>query len=46
MRAAAIQMEPVLGDVAENLRRAELLVEDAAAAGADWIIPPEFFSTG
>jgi hypothetical protein len=24
VQAAAIQMEPVLGDVAENLRRAEL----------------------
>jgi predicted amidohydrolase len=46
VKAAAIQMEPVLGDVAENLRRAELLVDEAAAAGADWIILPEFFSTG
>lgn len=46
MRAAAIQMEPVLGDVAENLRRAELLADEAGAAGADWIVLPEFFSTG
>lgn len=35
MLAAAIQMEPVVGDMAENLRHAELLVNEAAAAGAD-----------
>jgi predicted amidohydrolase len=39
-------MEPVLGDVAENLRRAELLANEAGALGADWIVLPEFFSTG
>jgi predicted amidohydrolase len=35
--AAAIRMEPVVGDMAENLRRAELLVNEAAVAGADWM---------
>lgn len=39
-------MEPVLADVAENLRRAEVLGDEAGAAGADWIVLPEFFSTG
>ena len=39
-------MEPALGDVAENLRRAEVLADEAGASGADWIVLPEFFSTG
>jgi predicted amidohydrolase len=39
-------MEPVLGDLAENLRRAEALADEAGAAGAEWIVLPEFFSTG
>ena len=38
MLAAAIQMEPVVGDMAENLRHAELLVNEAAAAGSDWMV--------
>jgi predicted amidohydrolase len=46
MRVAAIQMEPAVGDVAENLRRSALLVDEAGIAGADWIVLPEFFSTG
>lgn len=46
VRAAALQMEPVLGDVAANLDAAERLAGRAAAAGADWIVLPEFFTTG
>ena len=46
MRAAAIQLEPVLADVAANLEACERLAGDAAAAGADWIALPEFFTTG
>jgi len=46
MRAAAIQLEPVLADVAANLEMSERLVDEAAAAGADWIVLPEFFTTG
>ena len=36
----------MLGDVAENLRRAEVLANEAGAMGAEWIVLPEFFSTG
>lgn len=46
MRIAAVQLEPVVGDVAENLRRCRTLADEAAAAGAEWIVLPEFFSTG
>lgn len=46
MRAAAIQMQPVLADVDANLDAAERLADAAAAAGADWILLPEFFTTG
>lgn len=46
MRVAAIQLEAVVGDVAENLRRCEALADEAGAAGAEWIVLPEFFSTG
>lgn len=46
MRIAAIQLEPVIGDVAENLRRCRALGDEAGAAGADWIVLPEFFTTG
>jgi predicted amidohydrolase len=44
MRVAAIQLAPAIADVAENLRRCEELADQAA--GAEWIILPEFFSTG
>lgn len=44
LRVAAIQLEPAIADVGENLRRCEALADQAA--GADWIILPEFFSTG
>ena len=46
MRIAALQLEPVVGDVAENLRRCRALAGEAAAAGAEWIVLPEFFTTG
>jgi predicted amidohydrolase len=46
VRAAAIQLEPVIGDVAENLARCERLADEAAAAGAELIALPEFFTTG
>jgi len=44
MRVAAIQLQSAVADVAENLRRCEALADQAA--GADWIVLPEFFSTG
>jgi predicted amidohydrolase len=46
MRVAAIQMQPVIGDVEANLDRAEVLADAAAAAGAELIALPEFFTTG
>ena len=46
MRVAAIQMQPRIADVAANLDACERLADEAAAAGADWIALPEFFTTG
>ncbi|MDQ3934879.1 MAG: carbon-nitrogen hydrolase family protein [Actinomycetota bacterium] len=43
---AAIQLEPRIGDVAENLKRSRALADAAAAEGAEWILLPEFFTTG
>lgn len=44
--AAATQFEPQIGDVPENLRRAERLGQQAGEAGARLIVVPQFFSTG
>jgi predicted amidohydrolase len=41
-----VQLEPEIADVAENLRRCEALADEAGAAGAEWIVLPEFFTTG
>jgi predicted amidohydrolase len=46
VRIAAIQLEPVLADVEANLAECGRLADQAAAAGADWIVLPEFFTTG
>lgn len=46
MRVAAVQLEPVVADVAENLRRCRALGDEAGEAGAEWIVLPEFFTTG
>ncbi len=46
MRVAAVQLEPVVGDVAANLEACEKLGDTAARRGADWIVLPEFFTTG
>jgi predicted amidohydrolase len=46
MKVAAVQLEPVVADVAENLRRCRALGDEAGAMGAKWIILPEFFTTG
>jgi predicted amidohydrolase len=46
VRVAAVQLEPAIGDVAENLARCEALGDAAGAAGAEWIVLPEFFTTG
>ncbi len=44
-RVAACQMEAQLGRVAENLARADRLVQDGFARGATWVILPEFFNS-
>jgi predicted amidohydrolase len=46
MRIAAIQLEPVIADVEANLEACERLVDAAARDGAEWVILPEFFTTG
>ena len=46
MRCAAIQMVPAIGDVDANLEQALRLGDEAGAAGARWIVLPEFFTTG
>ncbi|NLG47609.1 carbon-nitrogen hydrolase family protein [Gordonia sp. (in: high G+C Gram-positive bacteria)] len=42
VRAAAVQFQGVPGDVAENLRRLEVLITEAIDAGATLIAIPEF----
>lgn len=45
LKAAAVQMKAVLGNVAANLEKADRLVEEAAQKGAQIIILPEFFTS-
>ena len=46
MRVAAVQLQPVIGDIDANLAACEGLAGRAAAEGAEWIVLPEFFTTG
>ena len=46
LRVAAIQMEPILGDVDGNLETVRQLTTEASRKGAEWIVLPEFFTTG
>lgn len=46
MRVAAVQLEPRIADVAANLEACERLADRAGAEGAEWIVLPEFFTTG
>lgn len=46
VKVAAVQLVPELGDVAENLQRCEALGDEAGRQGAEWIVLPEFFTTG
>ncbi|MES2886012.1 MAG: carbon-nitrogen hydrolase family protein [Pseudomonadota bacterium] len=46
MRIAAIQTETIVGNVEANLSGCEKLVNQAAREGAEWILLPEFFTTG
>lgn len=42
IKAAAIQLEAVVGDVATNLSRLEIMIKEAAGQGAKLIAVPEF----
>jgi predicted amidohydrolase len=46
VRGAAIQLHPKLGDVSANLERVERLIRVAITQRADWIVLPEFFTSG
>jgi predicted amidohydrolase len=46
IKVAAIQMCAELGNVEQNLRKAEVLLKEALQQGAKWVILPEFFTTG
>jgi predicted amidohydrolase len=46
MRVAAVQLDVSLADVRANLGACEALAREAAAAGAEAIALPEFFTTG
>lgn len=46
MRVAAVQLDVALADVRSNLSACEALAREAAAAGAEAIALPEFFTTG
>jgi len=46
IRAAAVQLEARLGDVDWNLEECARLAGRAATEGAEWIVLPEFFTSG
>ena len=46
MRVAAVQPETVAANVDANLEECERLANEAALEGAQWILLPEFFTTG
>lgn len=46
VKVAAMQIEPKVGDLHANLTACENMADEAANQGAEWIILPEFFTTG
>jgi predicted amidohydrolase len=46
VRVAAIQLHPKLADVSANLVRSEQLIREAISRQAEWIVLPEFFTSG
>ena len=46
VRVAAVQMHATLGEVAANLENAERWIRAALREGAQWVVLPEFFTTG
>ena len=46
MKLALVQMESSMGEIERNVANACSRIDQAAAAGAECIVLPEFFSTG
>jgi predicted amidohydrolase len=46
VRVAAIQIHPKLADVSANLERSEQLIREALRQRAEWVVLPEFFTSG
>ncbi len=46
MRVAAVQLRTVIGDIDANLAACERLADTTAVEGTEWIVLPEFFTTG
>jgi len=46
IKVAACQMQAELGNIAANLARAERMIEEAFSKGTQWVILPEFFTSG
>jgi predicted amidohydrolase len=46
MRVSAIQVDPRIGDIVYNLRACERLADEAGGHAPEWILLPEFFTTG
>lgn len=46
VKVAAMQLEPSIGDLYTNLTKCENMADEAGKQGAEWIILPEFFTTG
>jgi N-carbamoylputrescine amidase len=46
LKVAAIQMKAAPYQVEENLRKAERLIDEAVAVGAEMVVLPELFNTG
>ncbi|MCP4763355.1 MAG: carbon-nitrogen hydrolase family protein [archaeon] len=46
MKIAAVQMKAECMNVEENLKMAKRLITDAFLDGAEWVIIPEFFTSG
>jgi predicted amidohydrolase len=45
-RVAAVQLAAQVADVDHNLQRCDELAREAISGGAQWVILPEFFTTG
>lgn len=46
VRVAAIQLHPKLADVGANLAQSEQMIREAIRQRAEWIVLPEFFTSG